>query len=178
MKRLLMTTILCCFFSVPAFSQANQPRRFEINWNLISYNRIGSADFAGGTLGLAVRATEHVSIVAEVAVHSEFNFFDNQNLTTYTFGPRYSVKRGNRLTLFTEARAGGAHVTSTAIFGSGSPTSGVNGFAFGGGGGVDLGIRPWVAWRAVQGDYTFARIGETNKSGFRIGTGFVFRFGE
>jgi opacity protein-like surface antigen len=177
MKRLLLATVLCGLFSLPSYAQANSFRKFEIDWNLLSFERVGGTNFAGGSLGFTYHATEHWGIVAESAYHANFDLLADQSVTTYTFGPRYSVRRGNRLTLFTEGRVGAAYVSARTLFG-GSPTTDISGFTFAGSGGMNIGIRPWIGWRAIQADYTFLHLGSTNKSGIRLGTGLVFRFGK
>ena len=182
MRRLLIASALCVLFSLPSFAQANERRRFDINWNILSYLRQGSADFAGGSLEFAYHATDHWAIVADAGVHSSI-LFGSDEVTTYRFGPRYSSKHGNRITTFAEAMAGGARLTNkTTLFTFGpsttSTTTSVNGFSFGAGGGFDVGIRPWIAFRAVQAQYSFIHFSGAGSSGVRIGTGLVFRFGK
>ncbi len=183
MKRLLMALVLYVVFSLPSFAQANAQRRFEINWNVLSYSRLGDTDFGGGTLGLTLHATERLGIVAEVGVHELADFGPNLELTTYRFGPRYSRRHGKRLTMFAEVLAGGARATNKVTLFSLGPsttttTTSVNGSAFGAGGGVDIGIRPWIAFRAVEAEYSFVRLNGSNNNGVRIGIGVVFRFGK
>jgi hypothetical protein len=52
------------------------------------------------------------------------------------------------------------------------------------GSGVDIGIRPWFAIRAIEGGYSGLHIGDVGgvsggwSHGFRISGGIVFRFGQ
>lgn len=182
MKRLLIASALCVFFSLPSFAQANEMRRYDINWNILSYLRQGGTDYAGGSLEFGFHATDHWAIVADAGVHTTV-LFGEGDVTTYRFGPRYSSRHGKRLTTFVDAMAGGARITDKTtlfIFGPTTTltTTSVNGFSFGAGGGFDVGIRPWIAWRAVQAQYSFIRISGANSSGIRVGTGLVFRFGK
>ena len=151
-----------------ALAQANQFRRFDINWNVISYSRQGSANQYGGTLGFAVNLNPALGIVADLGAHQPDNF----NITTYTyrFGPRFSTRSGNRVTLFGQLLAGGVRFTS-------GPSS-VNGFSLLAGGGVDIGIRPWFAIRAIEGGYSGLHAVSAWSNGARLSTGVVFRFGE
>jgi hypothetical protein len=52
-----------------------------------------------------------------------------------------------------------------------------DGFAFGVGGGLDVKVRPWFAWRAIQGGYSLRHVEGGTSNGFRLATGIVFRFG-
>jgi hypothetical protein len=189
MNRLLMAITLCVLFSLPSFAQANEQRRYDINFNVLSYNRLNGSDFGGGTLGFTVHATDHLGIVAEAGVHELLSIGVDQELTTYRFGPQYTRRSGKRLMMFVEGLAGGAHVSNkTTLFtfcrvplctpSTTSTTTTSNGFAFGAGGGLDIGIRNWIAFRAVQADYTFVRLGGSNNKGVRVGLGLVFRFGK
>jgi hypothetical protein len=185
MKRLLMTTTLCVLFTLPSFAQANEKRRFEIGWNILSYNRLGDTDWGGGTLDFTFHPTDHLGIVAELGVHEHINFFGpTQDLTTYRFGPRYTRRSGKRLMMFAQALAGGAQGSDSVTYLSFTPgtttktTTTTNGFAFGAGGGLDIGIRNWVAFRAVQAEYGLVRINGATKSSGRVGFGVSFRFGK
>jgi hypothetical protein len=187
--------LLLLLASVPPL-QAQVPgsdafRRFEIGWNVISYSRQGSTNLYGGDLSFAVHLSERVGIAADLAVHVTP---DNPQFSTvnYRFGPRFYARPIGRFTPFGEILAGGSHgsvsVTTTTSFtgvvlclGCGpittSATLYANGFALAAGGGLDMRIKPWFAWRAVQSDYSLVRaLGETSH-GIRMGTGIVFRFG-
>ena len=102
-------------------------------------------------------------------------------IVTYRFGPRLYVSTKGRMTPFAEILAGGTRVTTsfTEIFSGGRTTTSFssNGFAFAAGGGLDVGIKPWFAWRAIQSDYSLLRIEGATSNGVRLATGIVFRFG-
>ena len=169
-------------------SDPNEFRRFEINWNALSYSRQGSLNQYGGTLGLAISLNDRVAIIADVGIHQPITTFAGVNVTTstYRFGPKIS-RHGRRVTTFGQFLAGGVRLT-----GSGSATiagttltasESVNGFSMLVGGGVDIGIRPWFAIRAVEGGYSGLHIGDTAGSegvwsnGYRVSGGIIFRFG-
>jgi outer membrane immunogenic protein len=185
MKRLLIVTTLSVLFSISSFGQANEQRRFEIGWNVISYNRLGGTDWGGGTLDFAFHPTDRLAVVAELGVHERVNFFGpSYELTTYRFGPRFIRRSGKRLMMFAEALAGGARTSAkqTLFFVPPSTTTTTtttsNGFAFGTGGGLDIGIRNWIAFRAVQAEYSFVHVNGESDNGLRVGIGFTFRFGK
>jgi outer membrane protein OmpA-like peptidoglycan-associated protein len=98
---------------------------------------------------------------------------------TYLFGPRFTLRRSERMVPFAEVLLGGAHAGGEFV---GSP-KGHSSFALVAGVGLDVVLRDNLAWRLVEFDYL-----NTNFSGpflgtsgrqdsFRVGTGLVFRFG-
>ena len=88
-------------------------------------------------------------------------------ITTYLFGPRVTVGL-LRTKVFAHALVGGKHLAN-----SGGPTPvSHNGYAYLLGGGLDLPIFPFFAWR-IAGDYTGVSAGGTPA---RFSTGLVFRF--
>lgn len=94
---------------------------------------------------------------------------------SYTFGPRLSYRKNEKITPFVHALFGGAHLSGTGI-------STENAFAMNFGGGVDAKINDNFAFRVAQFDYVLTRFdgpvsGTTaNQNNFRISTGIVFRF--
>ncbi|HZI51392.1 MAG TPA: hypothetical protein VFE29_06180 [Terriglobia bacterium] len=171
-------------------SPANEFRRFEINWNILSYSRQGDLNQYGGTLDLAVSLNERVAIIADVGIHQPITTVAGVNVTTstYRFGPRFSARHGRRVTTFSQFLAGGVRLTgSGSVFIGGTTVTAsesVNGFSMLVGGGVDIGIRPWFAIRAVEGGYSGLHIGDVGgveggwSHGFRVSGGIVFRFGQ
>jgi hypothetical protein len=98
----------------------------------------------------------------------------NANLSLYTFtlGPQVSLRLG-RIEPYAHALFGGA-LYRTLTF-PGSHTS----FADVLGGGIDVAVIPWLAWR-VQADALQTRLSlpliPNKQNGLRLSTGVVFRF--
>ena len=125
-------------------------------------------------MSLGAHLNERWAIVADVDMHEPSN--DSYRVTTYRFGPRMTRRAGERVTTFAHFLAGGAHLSIPSL-GSGSPTS--NGFAMLMGGGVDIGIKPWIGIRALDGGYSALHFSGGGWShGMRLGGGVVFRFGQ
>jgi opacity protein-like surface antigen len=168
-------------------SHANAFRRFEINWNVLSYQRQDSENFAGGTLGLVINANQKLGIAADYAVHESSIDGIDVRLTTYRFGPKFSDRVNDRVTVFAQVLAGGVHLRGDVdtVFGGSNFAFTItgNGISFFGGGGVDVGVKPWFAIRVIEGGYTGFYIGSIEgveagwSNGFRISGGVVFRFG-
>ena len=172
----------------PSKSDANEFRRFEINWNILSYQRQGEVDLGGGTLGLTININEGFGIVADLGVHSTDISGVETTLTTYRFGPKFSHRIGGRVTFFGQFLAGGVRLRGDLSEAFGGATANLsfagNGFSVYGGSGLDVGIRPWFAIRAIEGGYSGFYVDNLAgyelgwSNGFRVSGGIVFRFGQ
>jgi outer membrane immunogenic protein len=93
---------------------------------------------------------------------------------TYTFGPRFSYRKWERLTPFAQVLVGGQH-TSAATTGF---TNASNAFAFGAGGGTDIGLdhAGKFALRPQLEYFGFRANGNTTGT-VRFALGVVFRIG-
>ena len=122
---------------------------------------------------------------------------------TYLFGPRFSLRRGERWTFYTDLLVGGAKVTQDRVFPERIPTgdltewnkldawvrhdliaesSEANGFAMAIGAGVDLKVRRGIAIRLGNFQFVKTTMNEFHdlpySSMYRFSTGFVLRAGE
>jgi opacity protein-like surface antigen len=180
-----LLTLLMITFAIPVFAQEapNAFRPVEIEWNLLSYSRQGSINLYGGDLSFTGYPTKRFGITADVAVHSGTAGGLDVDTITYRFGPKFRTPLGKRWTHFGEFLVGGSRLTgsTTALSGGATTTSSAStsGFALAFGGGLDVAIRPWIAVRVVQFDYSYLRFSEidTSSNGFRVGGGLVFRMG-
>jgi hypothetical protein len=129
------------------------------------------------------------------------NYAVNQDLYTYTFGPKLSLPVG-KFSLFTHFLVGASHVhegesdkciqssgSESSCFTSSSAKGGANGMAFKTGGGVDWNHGRWGV-RILEVDYVHSQISgtitctgcnapETSDSswnGFELATGVTFNF--
>lgn len=99
------------------------------------------------------------------------------HLQTYLFGPTVSLP--GPISPFVHVLVGVAHER----VGEGSPGGGLitlpttgNAFAAAIGGGIDVKVMPFVAWRAIQVDYLATRFTPSTQNQPRISTGIVLRF--
>jgi len=185
MRSLFVLVVISLASVVPVHAQGARSenfRRFDIGWNVLSYARQSGEDLFGGNFSFVVRKSERLGFVADLAVHETIPF-DTFTITTYRFGPRFYAPEKARMTAFGEILAGGTHARSSStifFFGGGSTTTtspASNGFALAAGGGLDLRIKPWFAWRIVEADYSMLRLAGDTSNGVRVDTGIVFRFG-
>jgi hypothetical protein len=148
------------------------------------FNNFGSQ---GGSGSFTYNASRWLGLTAELGgLHYDRNVFPltgsnnsvSGGLTTYLFGPRLNLRRFDHFVPFGEFLLGGAHA-GTQLTGTGGQSA----FALATGGGVDVVITKYVAWRFAQIDYVMTNFsgtgigGNSRQDNFRIGTGIVLRFG-
>jgi outer membrane protein OmpA-like peptidoglycan-associated protein len=99
------------------------------------------------------------------------------NMQTYLFGPRLNLRRFDHFVPFGEVLFGAAHSSSQL---TGDKAQGA--FALSVGGGVDVVLSRYLAWRFFQADYLMTNFSGSllsangRQNNFRIGTGFVLRW--
>jgi hypothetical protein len=182
MKTVFLIALITLASVIPAGAQTatpEEPHRFELGWNPISYLHQGDRDLWGGSLALAMRRSERLSYLADLSIH-QTRGLDPFTTSAYRFGVRYYAPARGKFRPFAEVLAGGAilsAVRTTVGNTTTTTTPGRSGLSFATGGGVDYAIRPWLSWRVLQADYSLIRAGGTNSNGVRIHTGGVFHFG-
>src|ERR1700674_504298 len=99
------------------------------------------------------------------------------NMQTYLFGPRLNLRRFDHFVPFGEVLFGAAHGSSQL---TGDKSQGA--FAMAIGGGVDVVLTKYLAWRFFQADYLMTNFSGSllsasgRQNNFRIGTGVVLRW--
>jgi opacity protein-like surface antigen len=94
-------------------------------------------------------------------------------LGTVQAGPRFTVRTGNRVSIFAQALVGFAHANAG---GRGFPTY-RNAVAWTTGGGVDWRFSERVSLRAGPIEYLQTRLGGATQNNLRAGTSLVVHFG-
>jgi len=151
-------------------------RRFEINADIPSYSRQGNVNRYGGTLGFTVYPAESIGIVSDIGIHQPTGDSQATKMTTYMFGPRISFRLDGQQFDKRRAAFGQLLVGGVRIDGQ-DGTVLANGFSMVATGGLDIGIRNWVALRVIEGGYSGLRLNGAWSNGMRISAGIVFRFG-
>jgi hypothetical protein len=99
------------------------------------------------------------------------------NMQTYLFGPRLNLRRFDHFVPFAEVLFGAAHGSQQV---TGDKSQGA--FALAVGGGVDVILTKYIAWRFFQADYLMTNFSgsllspDGRQNNFRIGTGIVLRW--
>jgi outer membrane protein OmpA-like peptidoglycan-associated protein len=161
--------------------------KFEINGGYSYVNFDPGSDFNnfnshGATGGFTFNPNRILGLTAELGgYHFDRDVNGNKltgGITTYLFGPRLNLRRFDHFVPFAEFLFGGAH--------GGLALTGINGqnaFALAAGGGVDVVLNKYVAWRFAQIDYLMTNFDGPNvnstarQNNLRLGTGLVLRFG-
>jgi len=145
----------------------------------------------GATGSFAYNANKWLGIVGEVGGYRfdrDVFFLDTTtntqipakisgNMQTYLFGPRLNWRRFDHFVPFAEILFGAAH-GSPQVNGDSAQGS----FAMAAGGGLDVVLTKYLAWRFVQADYLLTNFSgsllspDGRQNNFRIGTGVVIRW--
>jgi outer membrane protein OmpA-like peptidoglycan-associated protein len=161
--------------------------KYEINfgYNYVNFNPgDGFNTFGnhGGSGGFTYNANRYLGLTAEVGGyagnHTVNGVYSGTGLTTYLFGPRLNLRRFDHFVPFAEVLFGGAKA-GAGVTGSNSQDA----FALAAGGGVDVVLTKYLAWRFAQIDYLMTNFSGPNlnanarQNNLRLGTGVVLRFG-
>ena len=144
----------------------------------------------GGTGSFAYNVNKWLGIVGEVGgyrfdrqifvLNADNSFTEatiSGNMQTYLFGPRLNLRRFDHFVPFAEVLFGAAHGSQQV---TGDKSQGA--FALAVGGGVDVILTKYIAWRFFQADYLMTNFSGTllspdgRQNNFRIGTGIVLRW--
>src|SRR3990172_12312690 len=146
-----------------------------------------SFNMHGGTVSMAANVNKWLGFVGDFGYYSTKNVPPagfTLHVTSYLFGPRVSLLRRERTTLFAHSLVGGGHAGGTlytAGFQQGAaPPAAVNAFAMALGGGLDVNLGRHFAFRAVQADWFFTNFpngGGNRQHNLRMTFGVVFRLG-
>jgi len=101
----------------------------------------------------------------------------DESRTVYAGGVRVNIWHKNRVKVFAEALAGGAHGhVSTQFFGV-TRSSSADGFAAVVGGGAEWKFARRFSWRILEADYVPAEFNSHWENDFRVATGLSYSFG-
>jgi opacity protein-like surface antigen len=185
MRKLFLVALISLV--LPVLAQAQEAPRFEI-FGGYSYLRTDAdfntdQDLNGFNAGFTANLASWVGIAFDISSH-----YGNTNLiggsadfNTFMIasGPRFYLRRFERVTPFAHALIGG---NRTAIdvrsIGINAPNIADTSFAFIVGGGVDLNVTDKLAVRLFQTDFVLTRFADINQNNFRTSTGLVLKLGE
>ena len=127
--------------------------------------------------GLVADVSGHYTS-ASATVPQLGQFTANGDTLFFLFGPRLTLRRAGPVEPFVQTLVGAARFEASA----GAPLVGSVGVSDTGlaasiGGGLDVGVGPWVAFRMLQVDYIYTRFLDESQNNLRISVGLVLRFG-
>ena len=175
MKKFMWVALALLLVAIPSHAQQTPAADVSVGYSYFRVGGSGGANLNGFNASGAYNANNWFGVVGDLGVYHGSPSGASVTATTYTFGPRFSYRESSQVVPFAQALFGGSHV-SASVGGFGGS---VNPFAFGFGGGADIGIgtsgkiglRPEV-------DYFGLRSNGTTTNCVRISVGIVFHIGE
>lgn len=137
----------------------------------------------GGSGWVAFKFSRSLGLVGEIASQHASNISStgaDLTLTSYLAGARYTWTQAGRFAPFAQALLGGAQAGGTLAPGNSGLPGSPNAFAMTAGGGLDIGLTPRIAVRALEADYYLTRFDNgvnDHQNNLRIEAGVIFRFG-
>jgi peptidoglycan-associated lipoprotein len=192
-KRLAPIGALLTLLLLPATAAAQDPAP---RWELTAGYNYFRANIApacncfntnGGNVSVAVHANGWFSVAGEFGAVRQSNVqASGRDLTvlTYQVGPRFSIRRHERVTPYFHALVGGGRASGSLYdvpLPGRTDTGPDASWALTLGGGLDVKATPRVALRLVQMDWVHTRFhngGNNLQHNLRITAGVVFRFGQ
>src|SRR5262249_35552281 len=117
----------------------------------------------GGSTSVNVNLSDWIGIVGDFGAfytHSVQNRGFSLSMITYTFGPRLTIHKNSRLSLYVQTLYGGGHAGGTLYtrgFKVNSNLGPRNAFAMDLGGGLDWNVSRRIGFRAAQLDWLFTK---------------------
>ena len=175
MKKVVMMIFALSVLAALSHAQEISVADVSVGYSFLFVAKGFTLKMNGGSGAVAFNVNPWLGVVGDFGVYSGSPGIPGLIGETYTFGPRFSYRRWNRLVPFAQAVIGGAHANST----NGGFLGANNAFAFGGGGGGDLGL-DHAGRFALRGQMEFldfrTRPGSTGT--VRLSAGIVFRLGK
>jgi opacity protein-like surface antigen len=160
-----MFFIFAIALCLPLAAAAQETPKAEVFGGYSYFRGDLDANFHGWHSSVAGNLNNWFGVTGDVSGH----YVENVNLHLFLFGPRFSYRKGDRVTPFAQTlvgavRLGGADFDNTA-------------FAWAAGGGFDINVSKRVAVRVIDANYILLRDNGISAHNGRLSTGIVFRLG-
>lgn len=180
MKKLMMAALASAIWATVSHAQDIPKADVAVGYSLLFLPKGFTLTMNGGSVAAAFPANHWLGVVGDFGAYDGSPGIPGLVGETYTFGPRFSYRRWNRLTPFAQAVLGGGH----ANVANGGFLGAKNAFAFGSGAGGDLGLDRAGRF-ALRGQLEFLNFRtnhnlspDSNTGAFRLSVGVVFRIGK
>jgi hypothetical protein len=169
-----MKCLAVVILTMACSASAQQAPKVEVSagYSFLRLGGTGGMNQNGGSVSIAGNVNRWFGIVGDFGGYHSSPFGASLNTYTFLVGPRFSLRRNDRVTPFVQVLVGGAHLAA----GAGSFSASVTPFVMSAGGGIDLRISQHVALRPQVDYLAFRSGGQTGNAG-RASLGIVFRFG-
>lgn len=175
MKKFIWLAVALSTFAISARAQETPAADVSVGYSYFRVGGTGGANLNGVSTSAAYNANNWFGVVGDVGVYHGSPSGVGVTDFSYTFGPRFSVRKSDRIVPFAQALFGASHLS--ASFGGASGSS--NPFTYGFGGGADIALadsgkislRPEV-------EYFGLRANGASTNCVRISVGIVFHIGQ
>jgi len=180
MYKLILGMLLLSLSTTVVHAQETPKADISAGYSLLFIAKGFTLTMNGGSVAGAVNVNDWIGVVADFGAYDGSAGIPGLIGETYTFGPRFSYRKWNRLTPFAQVVIGGGHANTT----NGGFLGARNAFAAGAGGGGDLvldragkfALRAQLEFLNFRTNDNFSP--QSNTGAFRFSAGIVFRFGK
>jgi hypothetical protein len=173
MTRLLLSALAFLLLQFPSHAQETPKADVAVGYSFLWIGKGFTFFMNGGSGSVALNVNNWLGVVGDFGA---YHASPGVSLTaeTYTFGPRFSYRKWDRLVPFAQVLVGGQHASAVTT----GFTDASNAFAFGAGGGADIGLDSGggFALRPQLEYFGFHANGNTTGT-VRFSAGIVFRIG-
>jgi len=180
MKRSIIAGLVLALLATSSKAQDVPAGDVAVGYSLLFIVKGFTLTMNGGSVSAAFNVNRWLGVTGDFGVYDGSGGIPGLIGETYTFGPRFSYRRWNRLTPFAQVVAGGGHANST----NGGFLGANNAFAFGAGGGGDLELDRAGRF-ALRGQLEFINFRtahnfspDSNTGAIRLSVAVVIRFGK
>jgi hypothetical protein len=172
MKKLMWVAIALSLCAMTSQAQDVPKADVSMGYSFLRLSASGASTNLNGVSGsIGVNATSVLGIVADIGYYHGSPGGVGLNAVSYLFGPRFNFRKSEKVVPFFQALFGAAHSSASGVSS--------NNFAYGFGGGADLGIsHSGKVGLRPQFDYIGIRASGTTINSERLSIGIVFHIGE
>lgn len=172
-RKLAFVGLIMGVFSLSAFAaESGSYPKAEV-YGGYQYTRLeGGVNASGFDFGATGNFSDYFGITADIGTAFKTQNGVSFNNYTYTFGPQLALRANKGYTPFVHALIGGDHASASVSGVSGS----ANGMALMAGGGVDININRYMAFRGAADWMMFHNSSGTSGKNFRMPIGIVLKF--
>jgi hypothetical protein len=178
MKRFMWAVLAFSLLAMTTHGQNTPAADLAGGYSYLHLNGSGGASGAnlnGFSASVGVNVNNWLGIVGDFGVYHGSPSGVGLTGETFTFGPRISFRQSDKFVPFVQALFGGSHFSASA----GGVTASTTPFAFGFGGGVDVGIGGSGKWAVrPQFDYIGMRSNGSTQNSERVSIGLVYHIGQ
>ena len=180
MYKLMFATLATLLMATYLGAQDAPKADVAVGYSLLFLPKGFTLTLNGGNVAGAFNINDWLGVVGDFGAYNGSPGIPGLTGETYTFGPRVSYRKWNRLTPFAQTVVGGGHANST----NGGFLGARSAFAFGAGAGGDLGLdragkfalRTQLEFLNFRTNHNFSP--DFNTGAFRFSTGIVLRIGK